>query len=413
MAKARMSAGLLTGCLLFWGGAALAADPAQVLQYRPKQDGVQISTPTPQEQELCKVKWTKGQRGGTWLLLDPQGRPLRRLIDTNGDNKPDIWCYYLDGVEVYREMDTDHSGQPNQYRWLNSAGMKWGVALNKDHKITTWKMISAEEVSQEIVAALLAKDFNRLQALFINEDTIAKLSNFGEKTQWVHLETGAPQCLPADMFGGKQDLIKYARGTILCETAGKHDWLQTGEMIKVGLTWRLIDAPSAGDGNADTVAAVTDPALKDLLDQLRAHDAQAPKSSGDPALAPQIVNYNLARANLLEQIVAKVRPEEREQWIRQIADCLSAAAQNSPETEKAGYQRLVQLEDQIVKAVPATALAAYVTFREMQAENAAKMAKPGPDVTKILEAWLDRLASLWKLIRRLRMPLKRSCSLAW
>jgi hypothetical protein len=419
-----MSAGLLAGCLLFGSGAARAADPAQILRFQPKQQ-VQISTPTPQEVASCRVKWTKNQTGGTWLLVDGQDRPLRRLIDLDGDNKPDVWCYYLDGVEVYREMDTDHSGEPSQYRWLNSGGMKWGVAYNRDHKIGSWKMISAEEVSQEIVQALITKDWARIQALFISEselkalnlpageitrilelqraasvkfqETLGKLPNFSDKTQWVHLETGAPLCLPADTYGTRQDLVKYARGTILCETGGKHDWLQTGEMIKVGLTWRLIDAPTVGDGNTDAVAATMDPALQGLLDQLRAHDAQAPKSSGDPAQAGQIVSYNLARANLLEQIVAKVRQEEREQWIRQIADCLSAAAQNSPESDRTSYQRLVQLEEQIVKAMPGSSLAAYVTFREMQAENAAKMSKPTAEAVKVLETWLERLTKFVEL----------------
>src|SRR5581483_8070563 len=33
----------------------------------------------------------------------------------------------------------------------------------------------------------------------------------------------------------------------------------------------------------------------------------------------------------------------------------------------------------------------YVTFREMSADNAAKLAKPGPDIAKVQEQWLDRL----------------------
>ena len=105
----------------------------------------------------------------------------------------------------------------------------------------------------------------------------------------------------------------------------------------------------------------------------------------------QIVDYNLTRANLLEQIVAKVKPEEREQWIRQIADCLGAASQNSNDGDKTGYDRLVRLEEQLMKAVPGSNLAAYVTFREMQADNAARMSKPAPDLSKVQEEWLGRL----------------------
>jgi hypothetical protein len=162
-------------------------------------------------------------------------------------------------------------------------------------------------------------------------------------------------------------------------------------MIKVGLAWRIVDAPVAGDGNAETASAAVDPALQTLLDQLRDHDAKAPKgveSGGDSA---EIVKYNLVRADLLEQIVAKVKSEERDQWIRQVAECLSAAAQNSSDSDSTAYQRLVRLEEQIVQGAAGSPLAGFVTFREMTAYNAAKLAKPGPDVAKVQEQWLARL----------------------
>ena len=419
MTKARVGARWLSGCLLLWAGVALAATPAQILQYKPRQEGIAVSTPTAQEMDGCRVSWTADPRGGgAWLLLDSQGRPLRRLIDNKGDKKPHIWSYYKDGVEVYREIDSNFDGEPDQYRWLNSGGMKWGVDINNDNKIDTWKMISPEEVSQEILQALISRDFARLQALFITEteiaalnlpatetgrirelqkqaynkfqDTVAKATNLNDKTRWVHLETSAPQCLPADVLGTKQDLIKYSRGTILCETNGKSEWLQSGEMIKVGLTWRLVDAPALGDGGGDSFNASADPALQALLDQLREHDAKAPKNSA-PGMAPQIVEYNLLRATILEQIVAKVKTEEREQWVRQIADCLSAAAQNSAEGDRTGYERLLRLEEQVIKLFPGASLAGYVTFREMQAENAARMSRPTPDLAKVQDEWLARL----------------------
>ena len=418
MTKTQTRAGLVAACLLFWGSAALAASPEQILNFRPKQD-VAVSTPTPQEVNTCRVSWTPNSvGGGTWLLLDPQGRPLRRFVDNKGDKKPHIWSYFRDGIEVYREIDADLDGEPDQYRWLNSGGMKWGVDVNKDHKIDAWKMISAEEVSQEIVQAIVTHDFARVQALFITDaeitalgfpaaeagrlrelqkqaytkfqETVGKLPNLNDKTRWVHLETTAPQCLPADALGGKQDVIKYGRGLILCETNGKNDWVQTGELIKVGLTWRIIEAPIAGDAAVDAATGATDPGLQPLLDQLREHDAKAPKAGG-PGANAEIATYNLARADLLEQIVAKVKPEEREQWIRQIADCLGAAAQNSPENDKTAYQRLVTLEDQMVKGVAGSNLAAYVTYREMQADSAPRLSKAGPDSSKIQEQWLARL----------------------
>jgi hypothetical protein len=414
MAKARMSAAV--GCLLLWVGTTSAASVEQVLQFRPKQQGVVYSTPTAEELKLCKVKWNP--EGRVWLLLDPQGRPLRRLVDTKGDSKPHVWCYYHEGIEVYREIDTKSDGKPNQYRWLNTGGMKWGVDLNEDHRIDSWRMISAEEVSQEIVQAVISRDFNRLQALFISQSeidtlglpaveaarlrdlqkqasgkfqsTVARLPNLNAKTRWVHLETAPPQCLPADTYGAKQDVIRYARGTILCETEGKHDWLQTGEMIKIGLVWRIIDAPTVGDGIGDDAPSGNDPALQALLSQLGSLDANPPKTSDSGGANPELATYNLKRADLLNQIVAKVKPEEREQWLHQVADCLGAAAQSSPESDKTAYQRLQKLEEQFEKSMPKSNLTAYVTFREMSAENAL-LTKSGMDNAKVQDKWLERL----------------------
>ena len=428
MAKARMAAWLLLGCLL-QGSAIQAAQPtvADLLNYRPHQEGILYTTPSPQEQTSCTRELIKGkQRGSGWLVRDSQGRRLRLFFDTNGDGRVDVWSYYRDGVEVYRETDSSFRGKPEQFRWLNSGGMKWGVDVNGDLKIDTWKMISAEEVSQEILQALISRDFSRLQALFITDgelktlefstaevarihelqkqayakfqSTLAKLTHFSDKTRWVHLETGGPQCVLAENAGTKHDLIRYARASILCETGGKNDWLQTGELIQVGSAWRIIDAPSIGDGVGEEAPSGNDPALQGLLSQLGSLDAHPPSGSDiGIGVSPELATYNLKRADLLEQIVAKVKPEEREQWIRQLADCLAAAAQSSPESEKTAYKRLQTLEEQVVTSMPKSSLAAYITFREMSAENAL-LAKSGMDNAKVQDKWLERLAQSYSVI---------------
>src|SRR5438309_840892 len=245
MAKARTGARLLLGCLLICGsGATAAAAPtvAQMLGIRPKQAGVNYSTPKPEELEACKVELVTGaKRGSTgWLLRDPQGRPLRRFFDTNGPTPAfpkghvNVFSYYLDGVEVYREVDSNSDGKIDQYRWLNTDGMKWGTDADQDGKIDSWRMISADEASQEIFQAVLTNDFPRLQALWITDpevkslglpatevtrihglqekaqekfqNTVRKL-DLGDKGHWVRLEAPPPQCLPADAIGGKQDII--------------------------------------------------------------------------------------------------------------------------------------------------------------------------------------------------------------
>jgi hypothetical protein len=435
MLRARVSAGLLSGCLLLWGAAEATAQavappkPDIFLKYRPKQEGVPYSTPDPKEVDACKVEADKGKggKGAGWLLRDPQGRPLRRFFDSQYDGKSrtgiDIYSYYQDGVETYREVYVNTAAEPDQthYRWLNQGGSKWGVDFNKDGKIDTWKVISPEEVSQEVVQALIKNDFARLQALMISDaelksldlpadlarrardgragaaakfkETASKLS-LNEKAHWLHLETEAPRLIPAE---GGRDVLEHARGTIVIEIEGKNEWVQTGEMIQVGPAWRLIEAPAAGavDGKAGPMGS-DNPELQKLLSSLSSLDGDfAKKADANPA---DVVRYNLDRTGLIEKIAAAVKTdEERGQWVRQQADCLSAAAQNSPADDKAAYERLSALAGQVQKAQPAgDPLAAYVSFREMQAWYYDQTRQKDYDFKKVHAAWLERLAKYVK-----------------
>src|SRR5437879_4342572 len=176
MVKARVGVKLVAGCLLCWGGTLLAQAPsytaADLLGVKPSRpDGGVFSTPGPQELADCRVEKVSLGRPGTggYLLRDPRGQLLRRYLDTNGDGKMDVWSFYKDGVEVYREVDSDFNKKADQFRWLNTAGSKCGVSAAEDGRINAWKIISAEEVSQEALQALLTKDFGRLQALFLTE----------------------------------------------------------------------------------------------------------------------------------------------------------------------------------------------------------------------------------------------------
>lgn len=422
MARLRWGTGLVAGCLFassFSHGADTPAPGTILKSFRPKQEGVPYVVPAPQQHDACKVELVKGSRGGSgWLVRDPQGKPLCRFFDSDGDRKVDMWSYFKDGSEIYREIDSDRKGggkTANEYRWLGAAGAKWGVDADRDGKIDGWKLISPEEVSQEILHAFMTKDFARMQALWITDaelkalelpaadvariqearrqaaskfqQTLGKLSGLTEKTQWVRLETSAPQCLPADALGGRQDVLKYAGGTILYENAGKHEFLQFGEMIQAGAAWRLTEAPGEGSGAGPVAQA--DPEVQKLLDQLRDLDSKAP-TQATPGGNPEIAKYNLRRADLIEQIVAKVKPEDREQWIRQLADCLGAAVQHSAKGDAVAGKRLASLVEQLAKAMPGSALTGYVVFRDISADYALKLAA-GTDLGKVQDLWLEKL----------------------
>jgi peroxiredoxin len=428
MLRARVSAAILTGCLLVCGTATAQTPKADVfLKYHPKQEGVPYATPDAKEVEACKVEAVKGQaKGAGWLLRDAQGRPLRRFFDSNYDGKEktgiDVWSYYQDGIETYREQLVNAAPGPQMhYRWLNQGGSKWGIDLDRDGKIDTWKVISPEEVSQEVVQAVVKNDFARLQALMLTEaelksldlpaemvkrardgragaaakfkETVNKLA-LTEKSHWLHLETEAPHLIPAE---GGRDVLEHAHATIVVDTAGKNDWIQTGELVQVGAAWRLIEAPSAGaaDGKAGPMGG-DNPELQKLLTDLSALDGDfSKKADAKPA---DVVKYNLDRTALIEKVVAALKSdEERGQWVRQEADCLGAAAQNSPTDDRAASERLGALVARVQKSAPAgDALAAYVTFREMQAWYYDQTRQKGYDFKKVHTAWLERLAKFIK-----------------
>jgi hypothetical protein len=405
-----------------------APTPAQILGFKPHQAGVDCTTPTAEQLKGCKVDLIKlgaGRKGSGWLLSDASG-PIRRFFDTDGDNKIDTWSYYKDGVEVYREIDTNRNGKPDQFRWLNSAGMKWGVDQDEDGRIDSWKAISPEEVSQELLQAVATRDYARLQALLLSEAEIKALglapaeaqrlraslaearAKFAaaldklkglDRATWLHLETAAPQCRAAEAGSTGTDVVRHVRGTILYEAGGKNDWLQAGEMIQVGAAWRLVGGPTPG-GSIDQVPVSTappagavsnsNPRLQKLIEELAELDKTPPAATGMPGPNAALAQSNLKRAEVLEKIVAEFKGSERDMWVRQVADSLSTAVENSS-GDAAATTRLARLEQQVVTEAPGSPLAAYVVYRRLLAEYGVKLLKQGADYTKVQQEWKENL----------------------
>ena len=423
MNPVRWTASLLTLGILLPAQVAMGAapTPAQILQFKPRQEGVLPGMPKSGEENACKVELVKGQgKGSGWILRDPSGQVLRRFFDTNDDNKIDVWSYFRDGQEVYRELDTNLNALPDQFRWVNAGGARWGVDVNEDGTIDGWQMLSPEEASQELVRAVATNNINRFRALLLTDADLKQMDLAGEtgrqlkekvataptrflaavaklegaKPSWLHLELGTPQCLPTDATGSRFDLIRHPRGTILMDLGGKTEWLQSGEMVQVGAAWKLVEGPAVGAISEDEGSRLAgrldldkDPELKKMVDELTAIDKD-PAANGTPA---EISKHHLRRADQLEKIVARMKPEDRESWIHQVADSLAGAAQVGKDADPAGLQRLASLAEQLNKATPGGNVAAYVVFRHLQAEYSQKLAKPGEDFGKVQLDWIARL----------------------
>jgi hypothetical protein len=393
-----------------------------MLEYTPRQE-VSFTTPTPAEYESCKVELDKGNKGSAWLLKDPTGKLLRRFSSNNGRDI-DTWSWYKDGIEVHRQIDTTGSGKPDQYRWINSGGSKWGVDVDKNGTIDVWKVISPEEVSQEVLRALATRNLARLQALLLTDEdiktlglpadmagavrekrkgikakfdeTIAKLPKLSEKVMWRHLETAAPQTIPAELAGTSMDIIKHSRATVLFESGGANEWVQIGPLFQVGKAWRIIDAPKPGaaieeiedgkDKKGEMILA-QDPKVEKLIKELTDLD-----KAGAGLAGAEAVRHHLRRADVLEKIIGAVKAEQRDPWIRQVADSLSSAAQASPPSEKVAAARLASLQQQLAKHMSGSNLAGYVSFRAMQADYSSKLGSAkATEFAKVQQEWLEKL----------------------
>ena len=430
----------LVAALTGWAShRAIAAPPsvADALSLVPVQKEIAFDRPTASETNSCTIKSEKLDGRAGWVVRGPAGQLLRCFADTNGDNKVDQWCYYHNGIESYRDLDTDFNGKADQYRWLGLSGLRWGLDANEDGRIDAWKMISAEEVTAEIIAALRERDPQRFAAVVLSPAELRELGlgaersakirssidtavrrfeqlartqrKIGRETHWMHFGATRPGIMPAGTDGSTRDVAAYENVIAMLESGGKHDQLAIGTLVKVGDSWRAVDVPvGLLDEQASLAASsyllqasnLPEPDLPNaaanprselaqrLAEQLEKAEAALAKAS--PGRAKEAAYENLTD---IQQKLANnaAEPAERVSWIQQLADTLGTAAQTG-EYPKA-IQRLDTLHRQLAKAAPRDCLTGYVRFRLMNANYAADLNVEEPDFAEIQEKWLEQLTS--------------------
>lgn len=420
----RVLAGLTLVSGLFAGRAAAQSTPDALLARKPVQAGVQVSTPTGAEAAACRadqMTWPKAANGTTptgVMVKDAQGKLLRQFVDTTGRNNPNIFSYYLNGVEAYRELDTNGDGKPDQFRWLGANGSKWGADKNADGVVDQWFVLSPEELSQELFQVLIHKDGSRLAALIPTKDElkaaglpdaeVAKVmqrtAGIGNKVgetlkalelspaaKWVHVEVGIPQTTPGDSIGSPRDVVVHKSVTVLFDKGdGKTaDVFQTGELIQIGQAWKLVDGPTPGvGGGADEPGGGFPEAVQKLIVAL-----QNIKTPADPTDRAVVIKYHLDRAAVLERIVAQLQGVQQETFIKQMVDTYATAAELGDE---AALAKLKSLHDNFAKAGPGSATAAFIAFRLLSAEYTAQLSQKQPDVAKVQTWWREALEGFVK-----------------
>jgi len=421
------------------GLGAAKPSPEQALRLKPIQRDVDYEVPKAEEVSKCIVQAkTKGGVTG-WIVFNHEGQLLRRFLDTNRDNKVDQWCYYKGGIEVYRDMDSDFNGQADQYRWLGTAGIRWGLDTDEDGRIDLWKTISAEEVSSEVVTALRTRDVAQFKRVLITSDeleslglgevqkteiakkTAAAASGFGAlaqrqtvvggNTKWLHFGASHPGVLPAGFDGSTKDVIVYDNVSAIVGTDGKHSQIVVGTMIQVSGGWRVVDLPGnllesqtanlapgyffqqsmARQPEAVASESGLNETVQKLIRDLERVDKAIETASGPD----QLGKLHATRADVLEQLGENAATaEDRGTWIRQYADSVGAAVQSGGYPD--GVERLQKLSEKLEKDSAASDLAAYAKYRFLSADYGRSLAQPSADYPKIQEKWLANLRQFVK-----------------
>ncbi len=429
-------------CLLVLPASTWAAGPSPVdaLKLRPVQKGVHYEMPSEAEAELCTIKAEDG--ADSLVVRNQNGDVLRKFTDTNDDKLVDTWSYFRNGLEIYRDVDANYNGKADQYRWFHTAGMRWGLDRNEDGKIDSWKLISAEEAAEEAVEAIRTKDLARFQRLLLTSAELKTLGvsaglgkqlagriqaapkNFrklaadkltagkggGKEIEFRDFGGLKPGMVPAGSRSSKKDLIVYENVWAMVLQGEEFEQLQLGTMIKIGGAWKLIDSPrfANSEGDATAVAASglffgTNPIganggaglamgseptakMQEILAKLEKLDQQLMQAN-----VKKKASLNKTRANLLLQLAnVSANAAEREQWLRQLADMVSAAVQDGSFPD--GLDYLKSLEGKLAKGKQSDDLLAYFEFQRMLAEYyGVTLADADVDYTEAHAQWLEDL----------------------
>lgn len=422
-----------------WHADASAEGPTAeyaLTKFTPVQPNVDYDRPTKAEMAKCTIRPEKLGGATAWIVRNEGGEMLRRFADSDGDNVVDQWCYFKAGLESYRDIDSDFNETPDQYRWFQTSGTRWGIDRNEDKRIDYWKVISAPEVAEELVWAIKAKDRARFELLLLTPAELKEIG-FGKAqlervtkslqeapaafsklsaeqevisraSEFVDFYRSRPATIPAGTEDSSKDITVHDNASALVETGDKHDQLYLGTLVAVGNTWKMLDVPTLGsdapmtggllmagadsarDDAAENRGGGPSAELEKMMAALEKLDEQAVSQSPE-----EQAGLTDRRADLLlEMIDASTDVEMRETWIRQLADVLSSAIQSGE--YPAGIERIDQLVEKLSEANSRDPMIAYVQFRRMWADYVSSQQSPDADFAKIQEKWLADLEEFAK-----------------
>ncbi|MCL2349078.1 MAG: redoxin domain-containing protein [Planctomycetaceae bacterium] len=394
----------------------------------PSQKGIDVDTLT--EAEIPNATLIQdGSKGFT--LKNPGGVVIRKLYDANGSGSINQWSFFKGGIEVYRDIDTDQDKIPDQMRWLNTAGTRWGIDSNKDGVIDYWKSISPEEVSEEVVIALVTRDFNRFLRVALDANDLKTIQCGPELTQKLTAQTGnfnkafqdavnsiklspqaewgqsgalRPSLIPQGDMGNTADLTVYPNVVALINN-GENNNVQIliGAMVKVGDVWKVTDAPmpftedvhyvspferdnsTSGGGNTEEITQISK-----QIQELEEKIASTDKDKRVPLFEEIAKLRILAALSFTKEGNPNPDPESRDKWLRDMADFMYTAV--TVDNFPGGIEKMRKMADTL-KAQGNLEIAAYMQFKAGEAEFITTQA------TDPVKAYADRLKRLEQLVK--------------
>lgn len=408
--------------------AAEAPTTTQALSLTPIQPLVEYTAPSKEEAAQCTMRAETENKTTAWIVRNKQGEILRRFADVNGDNFVDLWCYYQNGLEVYRDIDSNFNKKADQYRWFNTAGTRWGIDKDEDGRVDAWRVLSSHEVAEQVIFALKMRDQARFNLLLI---TPAELSETGlgkdradqiaasvknasaafskllneqkivtPQSRYMDFGSARPATIPIATAGSTKDVVVIDNASALVETGGKHEQVLLGTLISVGSTWKLVGAPAIGGDsqpqggflalpNADTAGSGSSgDAPSDEMQTLMADLEKLDRESDSLSPEKQAANID-ARAEKLQRLAQITPAAEREQWYRQLADMLSVATQSGNYPQ--GLERLNQLQKTLTDAGADEDSIAHAVFQRLWTQYMTSLQAPGADAAVEQGKWLASL----------------------
>ncbi|MDX1965626.1 MAG: redoxin domain-containing protein [Planctomycetaceae bacterium] len=431
---------LAIACLSFAAAVVDAAPPPSVettMKFAPKQRDVDYEIPKPADYPKCKVDGERNGKSFTWVVTGTQGQVLRRFVDSDGDNQFDQYRFYRDGLEVYRDIDSNQNGKVDQFRWLNFGGSRWAIDANEDGAIDQWKSLSAAEASRVAVQSLVSGDSATLQSLMVTAEDlktlgvnaklaarllesagaaaadaraiVAKSKVLKPDSRWVRFDAQMQGVIPVDEGKARADLYVYENAMAVIESGpapAQAALVQIGEMIRVGEVWKLTAAPTPIDNTTTTtaggvlmqpilaeaandLATAPSPEMQKLIEDLQKLDQAQPQFG--VAKPAELSAYNARRADMLMKLTSLAETsDEKAQFLKQCVDGIAAAVQT--DTYPEGLARLRQIESEQMRAARPSSVLPFVTYRRIMSEYSVDLKTADTEQRqKIQDAWLKSL----------------------